>query len=87
MARVAAAPGVTVVDALRMRALTRDSVGLSAGARQRNVTGRIRLRRSVSGEVVLVDDIVTTGATATESVRVLQRAGAVVVAVLAIANA
>jgi predicted amidophosphoribosyltransferase len=87
MARVAAAPGVTVVDALRMRALARDSVGLSAGARQRNVTGRIRLRRSVSGEVVLVDDIVTTGATATESVRVLQRAGAVVVAVLAIANA
>lgn len=97
MVRVAAAPalpGVTVVDALRMRALAKDSVGLSAGARQRNVAGRIRLRRSVRAsmaslraEVVVVDDVVTTGATATESVRVLQTAGAVVVAVLAIANA
>lgn len=91
MARVAAAPGVTVVDALRMRAFTKDSVGLSAGARQRNVDGRIRLRKSAlgegSGEVVLVDDVVTTGATATESVRVLQTIGARVVAVLAIAHA
>jgi predicted amidophosphoribosyltransferase len=94
MARIAAAPGVTVVDALRMRAFTKDSVGLSAGARQRNVAGRIRVRRSFvgsvgafEGELVLVDDVVTTGATATESVRVLQTAGAGVVAVLAIANA
>jgi predicted amidophosphoribosyltransferase len=91
MARVAATPDVTVVDALRMRALTKDSVGQSAGARQRNVGGRIRLRRSVmdsiGGEVMLVDDVVTTGATATESVRVLQTAGARVVAVLALAHA
>jgi predicted amidophosphoribosyltransferase len=88
MARIAGASDATVVDALRMRALTKDSVGLSAGARQRNVAGRVRLRRSVGeGEVVVVDDIVTTGATATESVRVLQTAGARVVAVLVIAHA
>ncbi len=37
--------------------------------------------------VLVVDDIVTTGATASESVRVLQIAGAQVVGVLAIANA
>ena len=30
-------------QALRMRALTRDSVGLSSGDRQRNVAGRVRL--------------------------------------------
>jgi predicted amidophosphoribosyltransferase len=42
---------------------------------------------SISGEVMLVDDVVTTGATATESVRVLQTAGAQVVAVLALAHA
>jgi predicted amidophosphoribosyltransferase len=39
------------------------------------------------GEVLVVDDIVTTGATASESVRVLQTSGARVVAVLTLANA
>lgn len=32
---------VTVVPALRMRALARDSVGLGASARERNITGRV----------------------------------------------
>jgi predicted amidophosphoribosyltransferase len=75
------------VQALSLRAFTRDSVGLTAGQRQANIAGRVRLRRRVSGEVVLVDDVVTTGATADESVRVLQTSGARVVAVLAIAHA
>ena len=38
-------------------------------------------------EVILVDDIVTTGATAAESVRMLHDAGAQVAAVLVLANA
>jgi predicted amidophosphoribosyltransferase len=87
MAKLAAGPDGVVVDALRMRAFTRDSVGLSAAERQRNVAGRVRLRRPVEGEVVLIDDVVTTGATAAESVRVLQTAGARVAAVVAIAHA
>ena len=37
--------------------------------------------------MLLVDDIVTTGATAAESVHILQTGGAHVVAVLALANA
>jgi predicted amidophosphoribosyltransferase len=87
MAKAAADPGGVVVEALRLRAFTKDSVGLSAAARQRNVAGRVRLRRPVDGDVVLIDDVVTTGATASESIRVLQTAGAHVVAVLAIAHA
>ena len=79
--------GIGVVAALRVRAMTRDSVGLSVTERQRNITGRVRLRQRVGGAVLLVDDIVTTGATATESVRVLQLAGAWVVGVLCIAHA
>ncbi|GBG36992.1 hypothetical protein MmonteBS_13640 [Mycobacterium montefiorense] len=81
-------PDVAVVSALRMRALTRDSVGLGTAERERNVAGRVLLRgRRPLTEVLLVDDIVTTGATARESVRVLSAAGVRVTAVLAIAVA
>ena len=80
-------PGVAVTQALRMRAMVRDSVGLSGADRARNIAGRVKITKPVSGDVVLVDDIVTTGATACESVRVLHIAGAQVVGVLAIANA
>ncbi len=79
-----------VIRALRMRALVRDSVGLSGAARQKNVADRVRLSavsNLLGGDVLVVDDIVTTGATAAESVRVLQTSGARVVAVLALANA
>jgi predicted amidophosphoribosyltransferase len=78
---------VNVVKALRLRGLVRDSVGLSGADRQRNIAGRVKLIKPLEGAVLVVDDIVTTGATASESVRVLHVAGAQVVAVLAIANA
>jgi len=82
---------IAVVPALRLTALARDSVGLGTAARERNISGRVRLRdrRANFGdtEVLVIDDIVTTGATARESVRVLQSAGARVAAVLAIAAA
>lgn len=89
MAKAASArlPGVTVTGALRTRAFVVDSVGLSSADRERNIAGRVKAVRAVTGEVLLVDDIVTTGATACESVRVLQAGGARVAAVLAIANA
>ncbi len=87
-AAVAAHPEVAVAAALRIKALTRDSVGLGTAARERNITGRVVLRgRPPRTDVMVVDDIVTTGATARESVRVLHAAGVRVVAVLAIAAA
>lgn len=81
---------VAVVQALRTRAFVADSAGLSSADRQRNIAGRVKLVRSADsrqGEVVVVDDVVTTGATVCESVRVLHSAGVGVVAVVAIANA
>jgi predicted amidophosphoribosyltransferase len=89
MARAAATglPGVDVIQALRLRALARDSVGLSGADRQRNIAGRVKIGKPVTGAVLVVDDIVTTGATASESVRILRIAGAHVAGVLAIANA
>ena len=86
-AATAAHPQLRVVAALRTRAFVRDSVGLSGAERERNIAGRVRLVRPVGGEVLLVDDIVTTGATARESVRTLDAAGAQVTAVLTLAHA
>ena len=87
-AAVAGHPDVTVLEALRMKALARDSVGLGTSARERNIAGRVLLRGArPRTEVVIVDDIVTTGATARESVRTLHAAGVRVAAVLAIAAA
>jgi predicted amidophosphoribosyltransferase len=81
---------VDVIQALRLRALVRDSVGLSSADRQRNIAGRVKISKHcelLANDVLVVDDIVTTGATASESVRVLRIAGAHVAGVLAIANA
>lgn len=81
-ARVAARrlPGCVVAPALRLSAGARDSVGLSPQARQANIDGRVTARApspavAPGANVVLVDDVLTTGATLTESVRTLCRAG------------
>lgn len=82
-------PHITVVAALKMKALARDSAGLGTAERERNITGRVVLikRAPTDREVLLVDDIVTTGSTASESVRILHAAGIRVAAVLAVAAA
>lgn len=80
-------PGITVTQALKTRAMVRDSVGLTIADRERNLAGRIKLTRPISGDVLLVDDIVTTGATVREAVRALRKSGANVTAVLTLAHA
>ncbi len=85
--RIAAASGMRVSPALRTAAGVRDSTRLTSAARERNIAGRVRLIRRPVGEVLLVDDVLTTGATAREAVRTLSAAGVGVAAVLVIAHA
>ncbi|WP_307718736.1 ComF family protein [Azospirillum sp. B4] len=78
-----------VPDLLVRRRRTPSQGSLSRQGRARNVAGAFALRpgRPVAGlRVVLVDDVYTTGATAAECARVLTRAGAVRVDVLALAR-
>src|SRR4051794_27347412 len=54
-----------------------DQAGLDAGARQANLRGALQVRGRLDGVgVVVVDDVVTTGATVAEATRSLTAAGA-----------
>ncbi len=87
LARGSGAP--IAVDALVRAKPTAISRGLGRSARARNVRGafRVRDRALVRGRrIVLVDDVLTTGATADACARVLRRAGAQEVHVLTFAR-
>ena len=53
-----------------------DQVGLTALQRQENLEGAFGTRRVISGTVVIVDDVITTGATMNSAARALKFAGA-----------
>ncbi|MCM3779283.1 ComF family protein [Microbacterium hydrocarbonoxydans] len=78
--------GVRPLRALSAARARRDQRGLDASARARNAEGSVRARlRGAGVSVVLVDDVITTGATLDEASLVLDRAGFDVVAAVALA--
>ncbi|MEU1972466.1 phosphoribosyltransferase family protein [Microbacterium sp. NPDC019599] len=78
---IAARAGLRVARLLVPARRTADQRGLDRDGRRRNVEGAYRVR-SLSAQplrAVVVDDVVTTGATLVEAVQVLRRAGVDVV--------
>ncbi|WP_427018648.1 ComF family protein [Pseudarthrobacter sp. P1] len=86
--------GVRVAAALSLRAKPpwrrHSQKGLGRAARRRNIRHSMRVRRParvVGRRVVVVDDVLTTGATVAEAARALRAAGAVVEGVVVLAAA
>lgn len=81
--------GIPVVNAVRRRKSTPAQAGLTGAQRRVNVTGAfaVKKREFVEGRnVLLVDDVLTTGATANACAAALKRAGAGRVTVLTLAR-
>jgi ComF family protein len=89
---ILALSGIPVADHLLVRSrATQPQFGLPRGERAQNVQGAFKVPQAMRTEVkgkklVLVDDILTTGATADACTKVLLRAGALRVDVLVLAR-
>ena len=78
-------PSLKVMNCLSFARRVKDQVGLTEPERLANLSFSMELNQSVTGRVCyLLDDVVTTGATALEAARVLRLGGATLAGVLAI---
>ncbi|SDK58914.1 Predicted amidophosphoribosyltransferases [Actinopolyspora mzabensis] len=84
-------PGVRTADCLRLSPRVRESVGLGSGPRFENLRGGVLPRPGrlppPGTPVLLLDDVLTTGATVLNCRRALSEVGIPVVAVLVLASA
>ena len=76
---VARRAGLPVSPLLRTVRTTADQRGLDRSARRRNVAGSLRARGAEGRAVIVIDDVVTTGATLEEAFRALRAGGADVI--------
>lgn len=74
------------VRLLRSTGAPADQRGLGRTARARNVAGTLRSRGAAGRRVVVVDDVITTGATLAEAIRALRADGAEVVGAATVAS-
>jgi len=71
---------------LRRRKNTPSQTGLTRNERKRNLAAAFEVSAKVNGNVIVVDDVYTTGSTMDEIARTLKRAGAGRVEVLTVAR-
>ena len=84
---VLARAGLAPTRVLRLTGQTQDQVGLGRDARIRNKTGSLCARRNLTGlHCIIVDDILTTGATVREARRAVTDAGGHVCAIATLAQ-
>ena len=67
--------GIEMVDCLQLSRRVLDQSGLHRQERSTNLAGAFRVSSHVRGELILVDDVVTTGATLREAFRAVNSQG------------
>ena len=78
--QVCRASGRRVAPVLALDPRTADQSGLDEAGRRANLAGRVRIHGVPAGRIVVVDDVVTTGATLQASTALLLSSGADVAA-------